>query len=97
MINGIIYRRFLVFGNKKGTMKNFEKKREAAKEITKAVMEKMYEAGLPPEDTLDVLGLAMAAICAGVPDFTTPKEAIGTFLSVFASSLQALNEKEGEK
>ena len=78
-------------------MENFEKKREAAKEITKVVMEKMYEAGLPPEDTLDVLGIAMAAICAGVPDFTTPKEAIGTFLSVFASSLQALDDKEGEK
>ena len=78
-------------------MENFEKKREAAKEITKAVMEKMYEAGLPPEDTLDVLGIAMAAICAGVPDFTTPKEAIGTFLSVFVSSLQALNEQEGEQ
>lgn len=60
-------------------MENFEKKREAAKEITKAVMEKMYESGLPPEETIDVLGIAMAAICAGVPDFTTPKEAIGTF------------------
>ena len=78
-------------------MSNIEKKREAAKEITKAVMEKMYEAGLPPEDTIDVLGIAMAAICAGVPDFTTPKEAIGTFLSVFASSLQALVDKEGDK
>ena len=78
-------------------MDNFEKKREAAKEITKAVMEKMYESGLPPEETIDVLGMAMAAICAGVPDFTTPKEAIGTFLSVFASSLQALDDKEGEK
>ena len=78
-------------------MENFEKKREAAKEITKAVMEKMYESGLPPEETIDVLGMAMAAICAGVPDFTTPKEAIGTFLSVFASSLQALNEQEGEQ
>ena len=78
-------------------MENFEKKREAAKEITKAVMEKMYESGLPPEETIDVLGIAIAAICAGVPDFTTPKEAIGTFLSVLASSLQALNDQEGEQ
>ena len=78
-------------------MKDFEKKREAAKEITKAVMEKMYDSGLPPEDTIEVLGIAMAAICVGVPDFTTPKEAIGTFLSVFTSSLQALDDKEGEK
>lgn len=75
-------------------MNNFEEKRQTAKEITKGIMEKMSESGLPPEDTFEVLGMVMAAICAGVPNFTTPQEAISTFLSDFTLSLQSLNDKD---
>ena len=72
----------------------FEQKKEAAKVLARSIMNTMVEQNVPLEESIEVCAITMAAICGSAPEPLTPKEAIGIFLSTFAASLQALDDKE---
>jgi len=66
---------------------DFETKRNASKLGARAFLNEMEKMRIEPEDTIDVIAMVAAAMCGTLPN---PKEATASFLTVFASSMQAL-------
>lgn len=78
-------------------MKDFEQKREASRAVARAILNTLAEQNMPIGDSIEVCAMTMAGVCAGVIKPLTPKEAIVTFLTIFAASLQSMAESDADK